>query len=199
MRIWSWLLVGACLAPPALRAQASAPPASAVEVANLREDVRGLAQRLADLELRVEQLEAENASLQSRLAAAGQGAATASQLHDAIAAVRSTIASAVAASRSDILAQVDARLAQAEQSRALSSGTAESARGEGGGAAVGAPAFGNDFSKQGITYVVQRGDTVASIAKKNGARFRDIVNANRLANPSIIHVGQTLFIPQSSK
>ena len=34
-----------------------------VEVANLREDVRGLSQRVAELSLRLEQLERENADL----------------------------------------------------------------------------------------------------------------------------------------
>ena len=44
-------------------------------------------------------------------------------------------------------------------------------------------------------YTVQKGDTLGLIAKKTGARQQDIVNANRLADPSRITVGQTLFIP----
>jgi len=42
---------------------------------------------------------------------------------------------------------------------------------------------------------VQKGDTLATIARKTGARQQDIINANRLADPSRITVGQTLFIP----
>ena len=47
----------------------------------------------------------------------------------------------------------------------------------------------------GIVYTVQKGDTLAIIAKKTGAKQQDIVNANKLTDPSRITVGQQLFIP----
>jgi LysM repeat protein len=46
-----------------------------------------------------------------------------------------------------------------------------------------------------VSYTVQKGDTLALIAKNTGAKFSDIVNANKLADPSRIRIGQTLFIP----
>jgi LysM repeat protein len=36
---------------------------------------------------------------------------------------------------------------------------------------------------------------VAIIAKRTGARAADIINANKLTDPSLIFVGQVLFIP----
>jgi LysM repeat protein len=42
---------------------------------------------------------------------------------------------------------------------------------------------------------VQKGDSLASIAKKTGARQQDIINANKISDPSRITTGQTLFIP----
>jgi len=48
-----------------------------------------------------------------------------------------------------------------------------------------------------VSYTVQKGDTLAVIAKKTGARQQDIINANKLADPSKINLGQTLFIPVS--
>ena len=55
--------------------------------------------------------------------------------------------------------------------------------------------FTEDFPKEGVSYTVQKGDSLALIAKKTGAKAQDIVNANKIADPSHIQVGQTLFIP----
>ena len=55
--------------------------------------------------------------------------------------------------------------------------------------------FSDDFPKEGSSYTVQKGDTLAVIARKTGAKLQDIVNANKIADPSRIVVGQTLFIP----
>jgi hypothetical protein len=55
-------------------------------LANMREDMRGLIQRVGELTLRVEQLERENASLRSSASAAEQSFATVSQLNDSVAA-----------------------------------------------------------------------------------------------------------------
>jgi LysM repeat protein len=56
--------------------------------------------------------------------------------------------------------------------------------------------FGEDFPKEGINYTVQTGDTLGEIARKNGAKLQDIINANKITDPTRIRVGQTLFIPQ---
>ncbi len=44
-------------------------------------------------------------------------------------------------------------------------------------------------------YIVQRGDTVSSIAVRHGVTAWAIVQANHLANPNFIYVGQRLVIP----
>ena len=59
------LLLGCALAATAL----AQPPPSQMELANLREDMRGFAQRVGDLTLRVEQLERENAELRAKAGA----------------------------------------------------------------------------------------------------------------------------------
>ncbi|MFN8473141.1 MAG: LysM peptidoglycan-binding domain-containing protein [Anaerolineae bacterium] len=48
------------------------------------------------------------------------------------------------------------------------------------------------------TYVVRPGDTVSAIAFRNGTTVAAIVNANGLADPDHIKVGQTLIIPDCS-
>ena len=55
--------------------------------------------------------------------------------------------------------------------------------------------FADDYSKEGVSYTVQKGDTLAVIAKKTGAKAHDIINANKISDPSRINAGQTLFIP----
>jgi LysM repeat protein len=58
-----------------------------------------------------------------------------------------------------------------------------------------ATTFGDDYPKEGIRYTVQKGETLAQIAKKNGAKMQDIINANKIVDPTRIQAGQTLFIP----
>ena len=48
------------------------------------------------------------------------------------------------------------------------------------------------------TYVVQRGDTLYSIARRYGTTVEAIALANKIANPSLIFVVQQLTIPGSS-
>ena len=55
--------------------------------------------------------------------------------------------------------------------------------------------FSDEFPREGVSYTVQKGETLATIAKKTGAKVQDIINANKLTDPSKIQVGQVLFVP----
>jgi LysM repeat protein len=163
-----------------------------IELANLREDVRGLSQRVAELTLRVEQAERENAELRRRAAADSSARVTLAQLQEAVADAQKAAREAVATSKTETLQHVAAQIEKlAKQTNAAidSLAKAQSPR----------PAptikFAEDFPKDGISYTVQKGDTLAVIAKKTGAKQQDIINANKLSDPSRIVVGQTLFIP----
>lgn len=46
-----------------------------------------------------------------------------------------------------------------------------------------------------VTYTVQRGDWLSRIAQRFGVTLQSIVQANGLANPSLIYAGQSLYIP----
>ncbi len=59
--------------------------------------------------------------------------------------------------------------------------------------------FSNDYSREGIAYTVKSGDTLSNIAKLHDSTVRDIQNANHIAVPEKLQVGTTLFIPRSSK
>jgi LysM repeat protein len=205
---------------PLLVIASAAPTASAqsgagsIELANLHEDVRGLSQRVADLTLRVEQLEHDNAQLLARLKASGPAdGVTPAQLNGAVADLNGAIAAAVAAAKRETLEQVAVSMEKlAKQTNAALDSLARSGSASrvaavapvaAAGSAVplaaaatagkGAPEA--TYSKEGITYTVQRGDSLGLIAKKTGGKVAEIIAANKLADPSRIQVGQALFIP----
>lgn len=176
--------------PLALSAQAVSSPAA--ELANLREDVRLLVQRVGELSLRVEQLENENARLAKLAAGAQDNAATISQLNTAIADLTRDIKAAGAQTKSEVLAVVATQM----ETLAKQTNAALDAMSRGRSAGPAAPAtFSDNFPKEGVTYTVQPGDTLSKIAQKTGARLNDIVNANKIVDPTKVQVGQVLFIP----
>lgn len=186
--MWKSLFLGAALASSAF-AQTS--PTS-MELANLREDVRGLVQRVGELGLRVEQLERENNELRQRSAMQDRSYATVAQLNDAVADLNRAIQAAAGTAKAETLQQVAAqmeRLAKQTNAALDSLAKAQATR------ATVQTSFAEDYPKEGVSYTVQKGDTIAEIAKKTGAKQQDIINANKLSDPSRIMVGQTLFIP----
>jgi LysM repeat protein len=64
-----------------------------------------------------------------------------------------------------------------------------------GGASSGSSSGSQTSSGGATTYVVRRGDTVASIAYRYGTTIAAIAQANGLANPGYIYAGQRLRIP----
>ncbi len=48
------------------------------------------------------------------------------------------------------------------------------------------------------TYVVQRGDTLTGIAQKYGISLDQLMAANKITDPALIQIGQTLTIPDGS-
>lgn len=161
----------------------------AVELANLREDVRLLTQRLGELSIRVEQVEAENARLVSTAAGAQQNVATLTQLNTAISDLSRDIKAASAQTKSEVLAVVAVQM----ENLAKQTNTALDAVSR--NRAPSPASFADNFPKEGVSYTVQPGDTLSRIAQKTGARVADIINANKISDPSRVQVGQVLFVP----
>jgi LysM repeat protein len=192
------------LACAALAASCAAPRASGqAQVADLREDVRDLSQRLNELSLRVEELEHENAGLRAKITAAegARDSVTPAQLNSAVADQNASVKAAVAASRSEILQLVASQMENlAKQTNAaLDSVTKQGPAPSHGPAPAQVPAakttFGDAFPKEGVSYTVLKGDSIGVIAKRTGAKSQDIIDANKLSDPSRIQAGQVLFIP----
>jgi len=178
MARWLWLgaLGSAAWATMPLHAQSS------TDLINLREDLAGLSQRVSELSLRVEQLEANQASSKGIIKPPAD-AVTAAQLQAAVA---------------DLSAQME-RLRNAGMAAPAgpprSSATLTTTDDMPPPAPKKTTTAADNFPKHGIMYTVQKGDTVALIAKKTGAKPQDIINANQLADPSKIFVGQVIAVP----
>jgi LysM repeat protein len=185
------------LSPGALHAQ---PVQSlSTDLANLREDMRGLNQRVNELQLRVEQLERENGELRGKSAGAAQNYATVAELNEAVAEMNRAIKSAAAGAKNETLQQVSVQMEKlANQTNAAIESLARASNSRPAAAApatVHPTTFSDDFPKEGVNYTVQKGETLAVIAKKTGAKQQDIINANKISDPSKIQAGQSLFIP----
>lgn len=184
--LWALLGLGAAL----ISARAQSGPGQ-IDIANLREDVNLLTQRVGDLQIRVEQLERENTDLKTQAANAAQTYATIAQLNNAVSALNLTVKS----TNSETLQQVSVQVEKlAKQTQAAIDALAKN---QATRPAVTPPNFTDEYPKEGVSYTVQKGDTLAGIAKKIHASVRDIINANKITDPTRLMVGQTLFIPQA--
>jgi LysM repeat protein len=56
--------------------------------------------------------------------------------------------------------------------------------------------FSNDYPKNGFVHVVEKGETVSSIAQKYKSKVSWIINANQIADPTKVFVDRELFVPQ---
>lgn len=169
-------------------AQTSSPSIGSL-VAGLREDVRILNQRVGEMSLRVEQLERENEALLRATDGMNRTYATVAQLNEAVAELNRAIATG------DASTQAGAAKAIQELARETNAAVASVAQGVSNARAITTPTFDDNFDKTGVTYTLQKGDTLSSIATRFNSSIKAIQNANRIVDPTKIQVGQTLFIP----
>ncbi len=160
------------------------------ELANLREDVRLLTQKVGSLSLKVEDLERENEALRKQAASSAQREAyvTVQQFNDAVTTLDRAIKAGDATTAASAAAQI----------KKLGDATNAALESLAKGSAPRAPAqttFSSDFPAEGISYTVQKGDTLSTISRKTGGKLSDIINANKIADPTKVRVGDTLFIP----
>lgn len=186
MRLLFVLLASATL----LAAQNNPVDQLRAEMAAMREDMRMLNQRVGELTLTVEQLNRENNQLQAK---ANQSYVTVAQLNDAVADMNKALRAGLTDQRRDILDQVGDRIEKL--ARQTQSALDALAKNQATRPAINPGGFSENYPKDGISYTVQSGDTLDIIARKTGAKKTDIINANKISDPSRIRAGQTLFIP----
>lgn len=181
----------------ALALPAQAQTASRADLANMREDINQLSQQVARMQLTIEELQRQNNELVREINAREKRIREISQAAESrISTLQSERTQQDARLRSEIIAEVT------RQIDALGSQTQkafdELARNMGGPSVQTTTAFefSNDYPRTGVAYEVRRGDTLSKIARDHNATVRDIQNANKIAEPRELRVGQTIFIPQ---
>jgi len=166
-------------------------------VANLQQDLAAVQKRVGELQLEVESLRSENQRLRQTVQQAGNQSELMRTVESRLESMRGEILRSEAEQRrklgEEISAQIE-RLADRFQTalRELARGTQSRP-----GPVASPPSFSQDFPKNGIQHLVERGDTISGLAQKYQSRVDWIRNANEIADPSRdLRVGQTVFIPQ---
>ena len=170
----------------------------AQRISDLEQDVQALKEQIGQMRISLEEMQRQNEALRAQLGKSGSNSAnfvTDAQLNAQLTNLRTEMTRAQVAQKNEIVDEVGRqmdRLANQTQ-RAIQSQAATPAP------AAPEETFADTFPKTGVSYTVQKGDTLSSIARKFGATMEDIRNANRISDPSKVMLGQTLFIPQRNK
>jgi len=153
----------------------------------LQQDVAQLQRQVGRLELEIESLKTQYEGLVKKvktMAHPTHTSITAESIKEQMDSLRQELKTQAEQDKKDLLQQLSKKI---DQWAAPSSSKAEPTQ---------KTTFENDYPKEGIVYTVKPGDTLSKIAQENGSTVRDIQNANQIANPKNIQVGQSLFIPQ---
>ena len=174
---------------------AQRPDPRALELANLREDVRLLQQSVAEMRATVDQLQRDNAALANQAESGRAAYVTLAQLNDSLNELRRSTDASLADQKRDVLRTVAQQITKL--AKETNAAVAAVAKGRASRATI-TTNFTDDFPKEGITHTVQPGETLSTIARKYRVSTKDIQNANRIADPTKLRVGQSLFIPGAS-
>lgn len=175
------------------------------QTANLAEDIAVLNQELGKLRMQVEGLQRENDQLKQQIAAVHQRRseseakfyAQVGEVKKEMLTMQQNVQLVLKNNNDELLKHFGqqmerlgsrvkntvAQLKSSDMDRKMTSETS---------------VFSNDYPKDGVVHVVEKGDTLSHIALKYHAKTRDIQNANKIDDPKSLREGQTLFIPQKS-
>ena len=170
-----------------------------IRVANLKQDMELVTRELAGLRTEVELLRRENAQLRiqveqaTRKQSSNSGASTQilQKMSERIQSIenrlsqneksQSLLQKSVESKMKNLISQMNSGFAQVQSSSSNSQP---------------APSFDEDYPQKGFVHVVEKGETVSSIAKKYSSQVKWIINANQIADPKKVFVGKELFVPQ---
>lgn len=172
------------------------------ELANMRQELELLKQQVGTLQLTVESLQRENSELRSAASAGKQSYATVTELNTAVANLNRAIKDGNADTQKKLDGQMkqlakETNSALGDLAKTINTRTrgVTATPASSGAMQQAAPTFSDNYPKEGISYTVQRGDSVSGIARKTGAKQQHIIDANRIANDKQLMIGQVLFIP----
>ena len=153
----------------------------------LQQDVMALQQKVGALSLELEAMRTQNDNLREQLSRSTQGSVTPVMLKTQLDALRCEYDTRADRDKQDILNQISKQIDKLGAT--LNAAPAKAFKEE-------KPVFVDDYPKEGIAYTVKPGDTLSKIAQENASSIRDIQNANKIADPKALKVGQQLFVPQ---
>lgn len=157
------------------------------DMAILQEKIRRMEGHLEGYNLAVEQLQRAVEVLQAQ--PHGPSTADLDALQTRLAAFDSQLRNLDAARQRDRQEIIDTLSSKIAALVSASGGN------RGGSARPAAPQGKRATSQEGYEHVVASGETLSAIAAAYNARSKDIIDANNIANPSQLRVGQKLFIP----
>lgn len=158
------------------------------DIAILQEKLRRVEGRLEGYNLAIEQLQRAVEVMQAQ--PRGPSTADLENLQTRISALDNQLRNLDAARQRDRQEIIDTLSSKIAAMVSASGGS------RGGGSARPAASQGRRTATQeGYEHVVQQGETLSAIAAAYNARTKDIIEANGIANPSQLKVGQKLFIP----
>ena len=173
-----------------------------LRVANMAQDLGLLTREVRALRLEIDTLRGENQALIERLrnsdALRAQMLVLGEKLDSEVTRIERAITTSDQALKKEVLTtvadQID--LLTAQISKTLN------ALGQVSQTQPAAPTqpsivFDDDYPDGGLPYEVISGDTLSGIAQKMKSRVIWIQKANKIADPTKLRVGQTLFIPQA--
>ena len=172
-----------------------------IAVANMRQDISWLNQRVQTLYLEIETLQRENERLREKVATLSANNDVQAQINaltDSFESLRRDYREADEAQKKEVIAEVSRQIAALgrDMQTALDTMAKASSRTP---SVVEAPPevhFSDDYPKTGKPYVVRKGDTLSGIARDHGSTVKYIQNANKIVDPARdLRVGATIFIP----
>lgn len=171
-------------------------------VANLREDVRLLDERIRSLQLQMEDMHRENDRLRQSIADYESQSdnqlsklATESQLNQSVQDAIRSLESRDEVMKQDVILEVTKMMESF--AKKVSSSIAKTNSTSSRQPVKVRESFSDNFPKSGTSYIVKSGDNLSTIAKRNDSQVDWIINANKIVSDRHLQVGQRLFIPQA--
>ncbi len=171
-----------------------------IRVANLKQDMELVSRELAGLRTEIELLRRENAQLRiqveqstrKRTSSAGDSNQALQIISDRVKSIENRLSqtekSQSALQKSfefkmkDLISQMNKGFDQVHSPPSNSPSI---------------PSFDEDYPQKGFVHVVEKGETVSSIAKKYKSQTKWIINANQIVDPKKVFIGKELFVPQN--
>lgn len=165
-------------------------------VANMQQDLAILSREVGQLRLEIEQLRSDNEKLVQALKRVQASSGASESINAAAASLRTEMDSKDEALKRDILAQIKKELeAMTAQTNASLKKIVEAMGARNPVATT--TTFSNNYPQKGISYTIEKGDTLSGIAKKYNSKIKWIQDANQIVDPSRdLIVGKDIFVPQ---